>query len=52
MAPSFENAMPASCDETEVASTKTAVEASKAVDSVYSFILSVTAYHEHLGAVT
>ena len=27
-----------SCDETEEASTKTAVEASKAVDSVYSFM--------------
>ena len=36
-----------SCDETEKASTKVAVEASKAV-SVYSF----RTYYEHLGAVT
>ena len=45
LAPSLENAMPrgpASCDETEKASTKTAVEASKAVDSVYSFMSSPT----------
>ena len=43
LVPSFENAMPvglASSDETEVASTWAAVEASKAVDSVYSFISS------------
>ena len=42
-----------SCDETEKASTKTAVEASKAVDSVYSFTSSpAAAYYKHLGAVT
>ena len=39
-----------SCDETEKASTKVAVDASKAVDSVYSF-MSFPAYYKHLGAV-
>ena len=56
MAPSFENAMPVgkvSCDETEKASTKVAVEASKAVDSAYSFMSRpAIAYYKHLGAVT
>ena len=41
-----------SCDETEKASTKTAVEASKAVDSAYSFMSPPVLYSEHLGAVT
>ena len=55
LAPSLENAMPVglvSCSDMGVASTKDRVEASKGVDSVVLvYVVSGTAYHEHLGAV-